>query len=284
VRTTGVPELDCLAAVLADPGDDLPRLVYADWLDETAGAVPCPIRDCRLLTIEDCPHCRGSGTVSDGRRERAEFIRKSIAAAGNENGWVLQPHVHHPRKELFRLAGLRDEQYTFRRGFVESVTCSWAAWGGRRCADCEGTGTLEGGPASLANPPCRYCSGTGRTRGLAAGLLWRAEVECPKCEGGGTNSTLVGRMGCSQCSPGPYTRGSGRVRNPDPPPPTAQPVTECRLTSVNLAGGDLTRILDMAAQNGWSPAEEPDPEWPEGQPLAEILGLAYGIAFKLPGD
>ncbi len=37
-----------LAAVLADPGDDAPRLVYADWLDE------------------------------HGEPERAEFIRVQI--------------------------------------------------------------------------------------------------------------------------------------------------------------------------------------------------------------
>lgn len=38
-----------LAAVLANPADDLPRLVYADWLDE------------------------------NGQPERAEFIRHAVA-------------------------------------------------------------------------------------------------------------------------------------------------------------------------------------------------------------
>jgi uncharacterized protein (TIGR02996 family) len=41
-----------LKAILADPNDDAPRLIYADWLDE------------------------------QGRHERAEFIRVQVALSG----------------------------------------------------------------------------------------------------------------------------------------------------------------------------------------------------------
>jgi uncharacterized protein (TIGR02996 family) len=90
-----------LAAILGSPGDDAPRLVYADWLDENAGAVPCP--ECRGPTPPSacdgrpiagsgsvdpaislrwqahrrgvCRTCLGRGTVPDGRAARAAFIR-----------------------------------------------------------------------------------------------------------------------------------------------------------------------------------------------------------------
>lgn len=74
-----------LRAVLESPGDDTPRLAYADWLDDNAGVVPCPI--CtgpgfpRGPVPVGCTKCRGSLEISDGRRERAEFIRVQIEIA-----------------------------------------------------------------------------------------------------------------------------------------------------------------------------------------------------------
>ena len=79
-------------AVLARPDDDLPRLVYADWLDENAGdGAPCPRcegggrlrRDTGerrwdgtfVMKWVDCSHCRGTARVPNGFAERAEFIR-----------------------------------------------------------------------------------------------------------------------------------------------------------------------------------------------------------------
>lgn len=100
------PEL--LAAALESPADDTPRLVAADWLDEHAGTVACP--RCTPKSYDHglgwllaggsgsayfhipCTECggnssrnggiltadgsnRGSGTVPDGRADRAELIR-----------------------------------------------------------------------------------------------------------------------------------------------------------------------------------------------------------------
>lgn len=83
-----------LWGILADPANDAPRLVYADWLDEHAGPAICGgclgagVRsfdyamtglqrrpDLRPATTVQCPRCSGRGIASDGRRERAEFIR-----------------------------------------------------------------------------------------------------------------------------------------------------------------------------------------------------------------
>src|SRR5262245_32906100 len=81
-----------LAAVLAHPADDTARLVYADWLEENAGTVECTAcgGTCSVMGTGkrnpvasknqySCP-CR-SGRVSDGRAERAEFIRVQVELA-----------------------------------------------------------------------------------------------------------------------------------------------------------------------------------------------------------
>jgi uncharacterized protein (TIGR02996 family) len=77
-------------AILCDPADDTLRLAYADWLDETAGTEECTrCKDRRVIGWDyvngvgkppkeyPCPECTAPGyePKSDGRRERAEFIR-----------------------------------------------------------------------------------------------------------------------------------------------------------------------------------------------------------------
>lgn len=89
-----------LAGILASPDDDIPRLVYCDWLEEHAGTERCP--ECkgdtrhrvtlpgkperRMLNMVagTCARCGGTGRVSDGRQERAEFIRLQIELARME--------------------------------------------------------------------------------------------------------------------------------------------------------------------------------------------------------
>lgn len=71
------------------PDDDTVRLVAADWLEEHSRAGLCEecvdgwkVSRTRNYQSDDystsysqCPACHGSGRVSDGRAERAEFIR-----------------------------------------------------------------------------------------------------------------------------------------------------------------------------------------------------------------
>jgi uncharacterized protein (TIGR02996 family) len=106
-----VTETDLLREVLACPDEDAPRLALADFLDENAGSVECdecvdgdvgcsvcegvgiyydpPYSLNRLkcphctdgLLAEKCPTCFGTGRVSDGKAERASFIRCQIELA-----------------------------------------------------------------------------------------------------------------------------------------------------------------------------------------------------------
>jgi uncharacterized protein (TIGR02996 family) len=92
-----------LAAIIADPDDDLPRLVYADWLDE-----------------HDQP-------------DRAEFIRLQIERANAPPGSATAKRCFGCEAELLARhwdewagpfkpwAGFGD--LLFRRGFVEQLTC-----------------------------------------------------------------------------------------------------------------------------------------------------------------
>jgi uncharacterized protein (TIGR02996 family) len=91
-----------LRAVIADPDDDAPRLIYADWLDE------------------------------QGECERAEFIRVQIALVGMPMNDERRPELRRHERRLLRRFGkvwtglLRPLVwgYGFRRGFVESITCN----------------------------------------------------------------------------------------------------------------------------------------------------------------
>lgn len=104
-----------LAAILAAPEEDTPRLVFADWLDENAGTV----RKCMgqhqhagkvgqelhgIVHTTDPRqlhhHCDEKCEVSDGRRERAEFIRVQCALArcGPQHKRTQYPDEPHPLK------------------------------------------------------------------------------------------------------------------------------------------------------------------------------------------
>jgi len=99
-------ELALLSAIAAAPDDDLPRLAYADWLDE------------------------------NDRPLRAEFIRLQIEIAKKEtlpraavnvfaHLWQRQQEIldHHRDELLGPLAGVVTQyNYEFRRGFLEQMT------------------------------------------------------------------------------------------------------------------------------------------------------------------
>lgn len=70
-----------LAAILAAPDDDAPRLQFSDWLVEQAGEVEC--EQCagqgdwnrHYKTNPYCGSCHGTGRVSNSNAEYGEFIR-----------------------------------------------------------------------------------------------------------------------------------------------------------------------------------------------------------------
>jgi uncharacterized protein (TIGR02996 family) len=152
-----------VAAIADAPGDDLPRLIYADWLDEHAGAVACRGCDGTGQTghggvrfgAKDCPACRGTGRVSDGRAEHARLIRAQCRLAALERG-AWEP------------AGDTKEE----------LDAKWAA----RCREIDELRHVQGRELAFLGgwywslPPCLNWADH-RQAGWAAGLVHRGFVQ-----------------------------------------------------------------------------------------------------------
>lgn len=131
-----------LAAIRANPDDDAPRLILADWLDE------------------------------NGEAERAHFVRVCVRAHREdvESGWCIQPHIHHPQKELFALpfAGIN---YVYSRGFIERITLpTIAAAIGGPCERCSVSEWIYVGMDNMKVIPCPSCKGKKTLPGLLAAI------------------------------------------------------------------------------------------------------------------
>ncbi len=145
-----------LAAICADPDDDVRRLAFADWLEE------------------------------NGQGERAEFIRVQCEIAGHERRtgslYITGPEGRRVRELLCRHAydwtspimrgrshrvdgatvrmpsdGMLEWEVVFRRGFIEKACCMIASVGAGYCVSCYGVG----GDTRDGQGECRRCNGTG---------------------------------------------------------------------------------------------------------------------------
>lgn len=176
-------DLDALlAAIIAHPAEDMPRLLYADELDASAGTVACDwcngsgedrppnpvdLPDGRRMVyagpLGPCPKCKGSCCQSDGRAERAEFIRVQCELArlilpspppsvanelcANVGSYSAPLWVRSEDLPKFKALRAREQHIpahcldaevnqlvawgmrpSWGRGFVESVTCTGQAW------------------------------------------------------------------------------------------------------------------------------------------------------------
>lgn len=201
-------ELAFLRAICLQPMSDELRLVYADYLDE------------------------------NGQPERAEFIRLQCQLVAEYTGfrrreWKLLSQLPRPAwtfgiEQRFGGDGGRIE---WSRGFLSTLTCSWADW-------------LRVAPEIAWGPvPCKACGGTGNGRHYDPMEIEAIdEGGCSACAGRGwTPPTMV----CPECKDHPGKHGpdmylqhyacltcKGSRRVPRPMPPTAQPVSRVRLTTV----------------------------------------------------
>lgn len=178
-----------IASILAHPEDDLPRLVYADWLEENGDhersefiRVQCEI--CRLMMWR-LPHNGGTSTGRDLAAERRASL-KTLRKRERELWSTVWLHVaaglpgtHLCGSDLGTptvIHALAEEwQYPVRRGFVDGVTLPLASFMGGTCEACDGRGL----PLRMIHPPprrgdwpdCPTCAGTGRTEGIAKRLF-----------------------------------------------------------------------------------------------------------------
>jgi uncharacterized protein (TIGR02996 family) len=119
-----------LAAIIAQPAEDLPRLMYADWLDEHGQPERAEfIRvQCELSRM---PHT-GGPEEEDGNcatckmRKPLEDREELLLSRGGD--WVGFPYLKPggARRNTFLTAG--ETYFRFRRGFVADMSCTSADW------------------------------------------------------------------------------------------------------------------------------------------------------------
>jgi len=197
------PDYDALLrTILANPGDDAPRLVLADWLQEhgqteraefirvqcalaqsrvcltpsagvTSEAYPSglPCRESRPRDKKDClPWCRVCKRHDDLRRRERELLQLHLGSL--QHGLPGDPYQHNSDLAtvdfwLDKRGGI-EYQATFRRGFVASVSLTLDAFMGGPCRRCDGGGQRVG-----ADRPFEY------------GPDAREALRCPHCHGTG---------------------------------------------------------------------------------------------------
>ena len=105
-----------LSAILAEPDDDLHRLVYADWLDEQGDAARAEFIRANINMA------RNPGRDSLARMQATGEAWRTMLPEG------LPAVTWHGGEQDFRLAAPGVIGVQFRRGFVERVCCSLRGW------------------------------------------------------------------------------------------------------------------------------------------------------------
>jgi uncharacterized protein (TIGR02996 family) len=128
-----------IAAVIARPDDDLPRLIYADWLDENGECeraefirVQCELCRCDPETAMRPPHVsevnwrRTAGWRSHRRwtylRRRERELLTGGPLPNNTMKWCDESGCRFLRNADYHT------NWWFQRGFLSEIRCSWSDW------------------------------------------------------------------------------------------------------------------------------------------------------------
>lgn len=148
-----------MRAIIEAPADDLPRLVFADRLDEMgdprgefirvqidrAILAPLPSRQCVYCLEEPdgycgdgCPYCllgcrERELLLKHGRGWAAEMVHAAKGGDGQFMKWDHEQAEYHSTRRM---------KWQFTRGFVSHLTASWADWS-RHATDIRAATPLE---------------------------------------------------------------------------------------------------------------------------------------------
>lgn len=117
-------EAALLAAICAEPTDDTPRLVYADWLQEHGQEDYAEfIRvECEIARLCDV-YRNGTATAADVARQTALFEREGQLSR------TVYPARIHPVFYWLTSLGIDYSYCVFNRGgFLDAVTCTAEQW------------------------------------------------------------------------------------------------------------------------------------------------------------
>lgn len=246
-------ELALLATVLADPGDDTPRLVLADWLSEngeddygTFIRVQCELA--KNAGCGRCTDCHGYLSRVNPQCPRFALLRRERALwEAHSRDWFagithrLSIDPHDSREPLLIVS----------RGFVSAVTCSWSQWHGAPCTRTDCFNEAGDGP----DPECMRCNGRGLLPGTSiASQLVRLSDPCEECRGLYTTLNVRGPVeACPHCT-------AGRV--PHAVQPGMQPITACRLTDDTLPLDSRFVLAQAVGGGGQDRSEWTHPGYP----------------------
>lgn len=308
---TTLEEVALLRAILTNPEDDTARLVYADWLQENAGTVPCPkclgtgshaldpyqlaqrygtYRAGKILDAAVCESCHGTGSIPDGRADRAEFIRVQcdIASWGMCDGHAKGLHgPGDPRcPECDRRGALRRrERELLKPRDGRSVIPFWTTFNLPNRDMVYGIDQHIHGTPSRGFIGLLTCSAADWLQ-HADTLFWHPTqtVECPHCKGQqhviyfkGPGATSPNWKDCPACT------GTGHTIRPFVP--TAQPLTQVTLTTIPAVSGWATghAWLTDDPQRERFPCPHPSDTGMDLRGIAKLLLEAQwpGITFEL---
>lgn len=114
--------------IIANPDDDGPRLVYADWLEERGDPrgefirLQIQLNGRKMLDESPSRHCG---------KENALRQRERQLLYGNEKKWLNGLPGDWPVAHLDGVVNVTfygAASYRFRRGFVEDITWPWFQW------------------------------------------------------------------------------------------------------------------------------------------------------------
>ncbi len=164
-----------LAAIIADPEEDVHRLAYADWLEEHGeperGAfirvqVELACLEVKLLALPVPGPRQLTDCFSALRRRERELLPQTL----DRPDWI--PDVVLLATKETRIGQGHRGAIQFRRGFVARVDCTLADWCGAECGACGGDGIGEtdtGG--NIQQYHCPDCHGTGCVGGHGPDLV-----------------------------------------------------------------------------------------------------------------
>ncbi len=144
MNTLDVMRENFLADIIEHPDDDVPRLIFADWLDDNGDPdraefirVQCEMARLRAGPAGPVP-ADSPWLMNDRRYQALERRERELLVGDSPNNWISwgQPVT----STILGFTQSFREVIDFRRGFVHTVRCPCAAW-------------LEHGPAVVRCQP-----------------------------------------------------------------------------------------------------------------------------------
>lgn len=159
-----------LAEIIANPDEDAPRLVYADWLQENGDPLAEFIRvQCAIVNGDNRIGLRDKEyELLESHASDWLSIHKGVNASPYENGKRDRTTVE------YRVSGF-GVLTAFQRGFLHRVGLTAEQFCGRVCSACEFRARSVQFRINAARTPCGVCHGSGRIGGIAGKLF----AACP---------------------------------------------------------------------------------------------------------